>query len=90
MKARAAPSIPLVQDQGWRRPRKPAPKPKDEPAMNPESVTKWLMSRTPEQRDKVMAALVHPPNRRDFYLAQARRPLRGLFQAVRSFRSLVL
>jgi hypothetical protein len=82
MKVRATPSIPLVQDQGWRRPRKPK--------INPESVTKWLMNRTPEQRDEVMAALVHQLSRRDFYLAQARRPLCGLYRAVRYFRSLML
>jgi hypothetical protein len=79
---RAAPSIPLVQDQGWRRPR--------EPKMTPKSVVDWLSKQTPETIDKLMAALVHQPNRRDFYPAQARRPLRGLYRAVRSFRSLVL
>jgi hypothetical protein len=85
-KARAAPSIPLVQDQGWRRPRKPTRKPK----MTPELAIEWLSAQTPETRDEMMAKVTHRSTRRDFYQAQARRPLRGLFQAVRSFRSLVL
>jgi hypothetical protein len=86
MKARAAPSIPLVQDQGWRRPRKP----KKEPTMTPELAIAWLSTQTLETRDEMMAKLTHRPTRRDFYQAQARRPLHGLYQAVRSFLSLVL
>jgi hypothetical protein len=82
MKARAMPSVPLVQDQGWRRPQ--------EPKMTPKSVVNWLTKQTPEQRDEMMAKLVHRPTRRDFYLAQARWPLRGLYRAVQSFRSLAL
>jgi hypothetical protein len=79
---RAAPSIPLVKDQGWRQPR--------EPEMTPQSVVDWLLKQTPENRDKLMVALVHQPNRRDFYLAQARWPLHGLYRAVRFFQSLML
>jgi hypothetical protein len=77
MKARATPSVPLVKDQGWRCSRKPM--------MTPEIAVDWLLKQTPEQRDKVMAALVHRPNCWDFYLAQARRPLCGLYRAVRFF-----
>jgi hypothetical protein len=80
--ARATPSIPLVKDQGWRCPQKPK--------MTPESVVDWLSKQTPEDQDKLMVELVHQSTRRDFYLAQARRPLHRLYQAVRFFQSLML
>jgi hypothetical protein len=79
---RAASSIPLVQDQGWRRLQKPK--------MTPKLAVEWLAKQTPERRDEVMAALVHQLSRWDFYLAQARQPLHGLYRAVQFFQSLML
>ena len=54
-------TVPLVADQGMKRPRSPT--------MDGDDILRYLKKTTPENRDKVAAELMKSPTRQDFSLA---------------------